>query len=365
TWYAVEYKYAGAVVIGWVSSGFLSTKDRVRVGYEPEKVPELFDAQLNQEVRDAGGKLMSVRTDWLQIQDGPTNDYAVPAAPEWGRVVRWTGSYLEKDGNTWYEVIYDDETRGWARSDRMENYVSIADAPATEEGKIWVQLQQERSFSQYNLYDVDNYVPPNNDFAKSVPIRWKYNIGPQDVDVAVEVPYGSLYGPDGVAMQGSGEVTVDVIDPATGEIQERTVQFTLDNPRDLEWKNGAGDPTKWEDESWTNGQPAEIANPDDARFRPYSKTADLTSGVSLAGPPEYRGQRIWAPDLAGSLTNNPEAVFTVEDAGGAFPHGSLRYDLYFEDGMEGSDWYSRAKRLGIPVYVEQDIPPELEESSSP
>ncbi len=166
-------------------------------------------------------------------------------------------------------------------------------------------------------------------------------------------------------MQGSGEVTVEVIDPATGEIQEYKVQFTLDNPRDLDWKNGAGDPTRWEDERWTNGPPAEIANPEAAQFRPYSKAADLTSGVSLAGPHEYRGQSIWVPDLMDTIDSNVEAVFTVEDAGGAFPHGSLRFDLYFEDATEGSDWYSRADRLGIPVYVEQDIPPELEESSSP
>ncbi|MFV2043621.1 MAG: hypothetical protein ACC700_10360 [Anaerolineales bacterium] len=263
-------------------------------------------------------------------------------------------------------MIDDDETRGWARGDRVEEFVPSVDAPATEEGKIWVQLQQERSFSQYNLYDVDNYVPPNNDFAKSVPIPWKYDIGHQDVDVVVEVPYGSLYGPDGVAMQGSGEVTVEVIDPATGEIQERTVQFTLDNPRDLDWKNGKGDPTEWQrGRGWTNGQAAEIANPKAAQFRPYSKAADLTSGVSLAGPPEYRGQRIWAPALQNSIENNPEAVFTVEDAGGAFPHGSLRYDLYFEDAPEGLRWFRNADRLGIPVYVEQDIPPELGESSSP
>lgn len=362
-WYQVSYKdpISGLVVVGWVSSHFLST-GRSRVGFEPGSVAERFNIQTNVAVQERGGSLVSVTSNWLEIRDGPTGDYAVVDAPEWGRVVRWTGDFIEEGGHKWYEVIYNDDTRGWARGDRVADYVPRADAPPTVEGKIWVPLQQERSFSQYNLFDVDSYVPPNNDFAASEPIRWKYDMGPEGINQQVAVPYGALFGPDGVAMQGSGVVTVEAVDPQTGKVHQQEVHFTLDNPHDLQWANAEGNPTSWEEGGWSNGRPAEIANPEDAEFRPLPEAPELTSAVSLAGPPEYRGQTIWVPDLQDTLENNPDAVFTVEDAGGAFPHGSLRFDLYFEDAEAGRGWYRDFynERRDAPVYVLQDIPPEIE-----
>ena len=367
-WYQVSYEdpITRLVVVGWVSSHFLST-GRSRVGFEPGRVAEQFNIQTNVAVQESGGSLVSVTSNWLEIRDGPTGDYAVVDAPEWGRVVRWTGDFIEEGGHTWYEVIYDDDTRGWARGDRVEPYARIADAPPAADGKIWVQVQEERSFSQYNLFDVDSYVPPSGDFAASEPISWKYDIGPAGIYAPIEVAYGALFGPDGVAMQGSGVVTVEVSDPATGQIEQHTVHFTLDNPGDLNWANSDRKPTEWGEGGWTNGQPAEIANPEDARFRPLSAAPDLTSEVSLAGPPEYRGQTIWVPGLQDILPNNPGAVFTVEDAGGAFPRGSLRFDLYFEDAAAGRDWYRDfyLERRDQPIYVLQDIPPEIEEVQGP
>lgn len=373
-WYAVTYMHPiMGLVTGWVSSSYLKDGE-YRVGFGPETVPERFTILENRDVMESGGSLMAVTSDWLLVLDGPTWDYGEAADPvRWGGVVRWTGKYIEEGGHTWYEVTSWKEgvdgnlepVRGWTRGDRIVEFVQRADAPPPLEGKIWVPVQQERSFSQYNLFDVDDYVPPSNEFAASVPIPWKYDIGPAGIDTTIEVPYGSLYGPDGVAMQGSGKVTIELINPETGEMHQHTVCFTLDNPRDLDWKNAAGDLTEWGEHGWTDGQPAEIANPEAAQFRPYSRATELTSEFSLAGSPEYQGQRIWAPDLQGSLANNPDAVFTVEDSGGTFPYGSRRFDLYIEDAQEGLDWYGRAHRLGIPVYVEQEIPPEMERFSSP
>jgi len=73
------------------------------------------------------------------------------------------------------------------------------------------------------------------------------------------------------------------------------------------------------------------------------------------------------PGLQDILPNNPGAVFTVEDAGGAFPSGSLRFDLYFEDAATGRDWYRDfyLQRKDQPIYVLQDIPPEIEEVQGP
>jgi hypothetical protein len=373
TWYAVTYVHPiMGLVTGWASNKYLKDGE-YRVGYGPETVAQNFTIQENREVMEGGGSLMAVNSDWLVILDGPTWEYGKAVDPvEWGGVVRWTGKYIEEGGHTWYEVTCWKEGEdgnlepaiGWTRGDRVADYEPRADAPPPVEGKIWVPLQQERSFSHYNLFDVDDYVPTSNEFAANVQIPWKYDIRPEGIDTTIEVPYGSLYGPDGVAMQGSGKVTVEVVNKVTGETHQHTVYFTLDNPRDLDWNNATGDLTEWGEHGWTNGQPAEIANPEVAQFRPYSRVSELTSEVSLAGPPEYRGQRIWAPDLQGSLANNPDAVFTVEDAGGTFPHGSRRFDLYIEDAQEGLDWYGRANRLKIPVYVEQEIPPVLESFSN-
>jgi len=366
-WYQVRYLVPlTGLVTGWVSSHYLST-GRSRVGFEPETVSERFNILTDAAVRESGGALMGISSDWLQIRDGPTGDFAVVDAPQWGRVVRWTGRYIEEGGHKWYEVIYDEDTRGWARGDRVDEFAPRMDAPPAPEGKIWVQVQQERSFSQYNLFDVDNYAPPNGDLAASEQIRWKYDIGPEGINGPIEVPRGALFGPDGVAMQGSGVVTVEVTNPATGETEQHTVYFTLDNPGDLTWANSEDKSTEWSDGGWTNGRPARIANPDDALFRPLPKPPELTSEVSLAGPPEYRGQTIWVPDLRNTLDNNPYALFAVEDAGGAFPRGSPRFDLYFEDAEAGRQWYSDfyEERRDAPIYVLQDIPPEIGEGPKP
>jgi hypothetical protein len=109
-----------------------------------------------------------------------------------------------------------------------------------------------------------------------VPVNWKYGIGPVGVEGPIEVPYGSLFGADGVAMQGSGKVTIEKIDPLTGEKHEETMYFELDNGRELHWVNGNGELTQWENDHWTNGSPAQIGNPEDAVFRPVSKATGLT-----------------------------------------------------------------------------------------
>ena len=369
-WYRVRYEVSpGRWVTGWVRSYYLST-GRSRVGFDPKDVTRLFNVHTNLQVWDDGGRLMSVSSaDYLQIRDGPTNDYAAPEAVRWGQVVRWTGNSIEAGGHTWYQVTTWIETddgkvepfTGWARADRVQDYVPHARAPdVLGEDRIWVQLPGLRSFSQYNLFDVDSYVAPNDAFAARVPIPWRYDIGPQGVDGPIEAPYGALYGPDGVAMQGSGVVTVEVIDPQTNEVHQQEVYFTLNNPNQLDWKNEEGDPTGFAEGGWTNGRGAEIANPEAAEFRVLPEPPKLRSGFSAAGPPEYRGHRIWAPRLMDPKSENPQAVFDIEDAGGAFPPGSPRFDLYIEDPGAGLKWYRNAERRKIPVYIDQPIPPGLD-----
>jgi hypothetical protein len=371
-WYQVKYDDPlHGLITGWVCSYYLST-GRSRAGFDPKEVPRLFDIHTNYEVWDGGGRLMSVTSvDHLQIRDGPTNDYAAPEAVQWGQVVRWTGNSIEAGGHTWYQVTTRTELgdgrlepfTGWARADRVQDYVPDARAPdVLGEDRIWVQLPGLRSFSQYNLFDVDSYVAPNDDFAASEPIPWRWNVGPEGVNGPIEVPYGALYGPDGVAMQGSGLVTVEVVDPQTNEVHQRTVYFTLNNPDQLDWKNENGDITSFGQDGWDNGQGVEIANPELAEFRVLPEPPELESGISAAGPPEYRGHRIWAPDLMDPdlLSENPQAVFDIEDAGGFFPSGSPRFDLYIENAQAGLEWYSTAPRRNIPVYIDQPIPPGLE-----
>jgi hypothetical protein len=243
----------------------------------------------------------------------------------------------------------------------VQAYEPDARAPnVLEEGRIWVQLPGARSFSQYNLFDVDHYVAPNDRFAASEPIPWSWNIGPEGVNGPIEAPYGALYGPDGVAMQGSGVVTVEAVDPQTNEVHEQKVYFTLNNPRELNWKNEHGEPTGFGEGGWTNGRGVEIANPEAAEFRVLPGAPELRSGISAAGPPEYRGHQIWAPNLKDSIPGNEEAVFNIEDAGGFFPPGSPRFDLYIENAESGLEWYRNADRRDIPVYIDQPIPPGLE-----
>ena len=134
-WYLVRFEDPlRGTVFGWVSSYYLST-GRSRGGFEPETVPERFTILTNADVLESGGALMGITSNWLQIRDGPTGDYAVVDAPEWGRVVRWTGRYIEEGGHTWYEVIHNKDTRGWARGDRVEQFVPHPDAPAAPEGR--------------------------------------------------------------------------------------------------------------------------------------------------------------------------------------------------------------------------------------
>jgi hypothetical protein len=299
TWYQVSYQdRIMGLVIGWVSSYYLST-GRSRAGYDPKDVVRLFSVHTNMDVWESGGRLMSVTSNWLEIRDGPTGDYAAPEAVERGQVVRWSGNSIEAGGHTWYQVTTWAELEdgrveaftGWARADRMVDYAALPDSPdVLGEDRIWAQLPGLRSFSEYNLYDVDNYVAPNDRFAASVAIPWRWSIGPQGVNAPIEVPYGALYGPDGVAMQGSGVVTVEVVDLQTQEVHQQKVYFTLNNPDQLHWKNEHGDPTSFvQGGGWENGRAVEIANPEDAEFRVLPEPPELRSGISAAGPPEYRG----------------------------------------------------------------------------
>jgi len=321
------------------------------------------------EVRGAGGLLMSVQSNWLEIRDGPTHDYAAPEAIQWGQVVRWTGNSIEAGGHIWYQVttwtqLEDGSLEpfsGWARADRVQEYVPDARAPdVLEDDRMWVQLPGARSFSQYNLFDVDTYAPPNGGFAAKVPIPWWYDIGPGGIDGPIEVPYGALYGREGVAMQGSGVATVEVVDPQTQEVHQEKVYFTLNNPNELDWKNEHGEITEYGERGWTRGPAVEIANPEQAEFRVLPEPPKLKSWISVAAPPEYRGHRIWAPALMDPTGENPQAVFDVEDAGGFFPSGSPRFDLYIEDPRQGLQWYQNADRLNNSVYIDQPTPPGLE-----
>jgi hypothetical protein len=76
-----------------------------------------------------------------------------------------------------------------------------------------------------------------------------------------------------------------------------------------------------------------------------------------------RGEKIWVPELAG-LGGNDQGVFVVEDAGGAFPEGSPRFDVFFADPAAGWDWYraSEGPRTGALTYVQQELPPEIEDT---
>lgn len=57
----------------------------------------------------------------------------------------------------------------------------------------------------------------------------------------------------------------------------------------------------------------------------------------------------------------------MEDTGGAFPEGSPRFDVFFENPEEGWKWYtdSEGLRTGADTYVQQEIPPKIEESPAP
>jgi hypothetical protein len=351
-WYAVTYMHPiMGLVTGWMSSSYLGD-EHGRLGYGPETVAKNFDIQVNQEVAESGGALMAVSSDWLLVLDGPTWDYGEAADPvQWGGVVRWTGKSIDVDGIEWREVVHASGETGWVKANYLGEYKPPAGAPPPAEGKIWIELKDERSFSYYTVTDVDNYQSSNPDFRESYEIAWAHGIGPN-----VEVPSGALFSVDGVAMQGSGKMTV--INQRTGE--ETVLYFELDNPQELHWLNEEGRPTKWEDGQFSNGHPYEIENPETAEFRPVSKATELTSGVSVAGPPSLRGTRIYVPELAG-IPGNEKGVFMVEDAGGAFPEGSLRFDIFYEDASVGAQFYRdyTGSRVSIPAFAEQAIPPEI------
>jgi hypothetical protein len=365
-WYQVKYDDPlQGLITGWVCSYYLST-GRSRAGFDPKEVPQLFDIQTNYEIQDNGGRLMSVTSvEYLQIRDGPTSDYAVVDAPQWGRVVRWTGDYIEQDGHTWYEVTHwlenDDGSleavTGWARADRVEEYAPPPNAGQPDEGSILVPLKEPRTFSYYTVTDVDAFADLSHaveGFDSLEPIRWTHNLGPE-----LEVPHGALFGAEGVAMQGSGRVTL-----ASGEV----LDFELDNGTELDWANSQGELTEWGEGGWSNGEPLQIGNPEDAEFRPVSKAQDLVSGVSLAGPPELRGQWIYVEELK-EFSVNGDGMFKVEDGGGAFGPGELRFDVFFADPEEGAAFYRNTYdfRLhgGSVVHVQQTIPPAIDQVAGP
>lgn len=191
---------------------------------------------------------------------------------------------------------------------------------------------------------------------------WAYPVSGDDwleiEDGSLE-PFSGEAWHDGFAMQGSGVVTVEVFDPETQALREQKMYFTLNNPGDLDWKSANGHPTTFGEGRWDNGPAAEIANPEVAQFRALPEPPELKSGVSAAGPPEYRGHLIWAPDLRFTIPGNDQAVIEISDAGGFFPPGSQRFDLWWEDAELGLRWFRDADRLNIPVYIDMPLPPGL------
>jgi hypothetical protein len=366
TWYAVTYVHPiMGLVTGWVSSKYLKD-DEYRVGYGPETVAQNFTIQENREVMESGGNLMAVTSDWLLVLDGPTWDYGEAADPvQWGGVVRWTGRYIEEGGHTWYEVTCWKEGEdgnlepaiGWTRGDRVAEYVPHPETPTPQEGHIYVPRQEEWNASHYHVVNIDTYTPPVDKpkFASSYEINWVDGFEP-NVQVP-NVPYGTLFTTDGVAMQGSGKVLID------GEL----FYFELNNPEDLRWLNKEGNPTWWENEGYTNGLPYEVANPEVAEFRPGSKAEDFTAMFSAAGPQELRGKTIFVPELKPYSLENL-GLFEIVDAGGAFGPGEARIDIFFnsyEDGLEWSNNTYLTRIDGFTIYLEQPIPPELDQVSGP
>jgi hypothetical protein len=365
-WYAVTYVHPiMGLVTGWVSSLYLKDGE-YRVGYGPETVAERFTIQENQEVMESGGSLMAVSSDWLVILDGPTWEYGKAADPvEWGGVVRWTGRYIEEGGHTWYEVTCWKEgedgnlepTIGWTRGDRVVDYMPHPETPTPHEGYIYAPRKEEWNASHYHVVNIDAYTPPINEpqFASSFEIKWAEGFAP-DVQVP-NVQYGTLFSADGVAMQGSGMVLID----------DEPFYFELDNPEDLHWLNKEGHPTRWEDGKYTNGHPYEVANPEVAEFRPGSKAEDFIAMYSAAGPQELRGATIFVPELM-DFSARGDGVFQILDAGGAFGPGEARIDVFFnnyEDGLEWSNNTYLARRDGFTIYLEQPIPPEIDQVTGP
>jgi len=380
-WYEVNYQdpIMGSV-LGWVSSYYLST-GRSREGFGPDTVEYKFDIYTDAAVQESGGRLMSVTSvEYLQVRDGPTNDYAAPEAVEWGQVVRWTGRsiYIEEGGHTWYEVRIWTEPNdgsppqaftGWARSDRVVDYAPPPVPEPPREGYIYVPETGDWNASYYTVTDVDAYssFPHQGEgFDRMVPIPWKEGFRPEGVEGDMLVPYGSLYSPEGVAMQGSGRVTLE-----NGDV----LYFQLDNPGDLEWQDASSNHVSWErDKQWVtdNGEPSfpsEIANSEAAEFRPGSRAMELEPGVSVAAPRDLAGTTIFIPELMEfSEDQERPGVYEVVDTGGAFGPGEQRIDVFYENFDAGREWHNRtylARIKGLTIFVQRPTPPELGQTAGP
>ena len=321
---------------------------------------------------------MSVNSDWLQIRDGPTGDYAVVDAPEWGRVVRWTGRYIdiEEGGHRWYEVTHWIEGQeegqleavsGWVREDRLVDYSPPPGVSGLEDGYIYVPERGDWNASYYTVADVDAYASgphQGEGFDRLVPIPWKEGFRPEGIEGDIMVPYGSLYSPEGVAMQGSGRVTLE-----NGQV----LYFQLDNPSSLEWQDESGHQVSWQTgRQWVTSNndasfPAEIANSDAAEFRPGSRATELVPGVSVAAPEEYRGATLYIPELR-DFSPNRDGLFEVADAGGAFGADEQRIDVFYDTYDAGRTFHNDsylARIDGLTLFVARPIPPELGQVPSP
>jgi hypothetical protein len=286
-----------------------------------------------------------------------------------GWAVRWTGRVQAVDGRDWYEVLYNGE-RGWVSSRYVEEYVQPEGFPITEPGHVWVPLPGMYSFSFYVVVDVDAYRPRESDpidFSEPTLIRWRWNNSNPDLHTFVH--YGSLFSVEGVAMQGSGRLSL------SGE----TVYFSLENPGEVMWMDESGSQVICTNSGFIRTgdrhTPArglvQVMNPQDAVFSMGSRASELQSFTSLAGPPELYGSRVFAPDLAnhtftdesGSVRSLDEAFpgftgeFEVEDRGGAFGQGERRFDLFIEDYEQGLNWYraAGAERVSTEVFIQHEV----------
>ncbi|NIS83423.1 MAG: SH3 domain-containing protein [Anaerolineales bacterium] len=353
-WYQVVYedRYKGKVT-GWVSGNYLIDTGDNPAGDMLIDGEWLSDTvQTNYAVQRGGGRLMTVTANWLVMRSGPTTQHPVVREIPWGRAVRWTGCYVNIKGTNWYEVNYDGK-RGWVASKYLTSYKPPKDdMPAPAPGYLWVPLKETFSFSYYYVTDTESYEPEAHEpdrFNSDYKIKWKY--GGQEI----KVPYGALFSPAGVAMQGSGVV----------EINGEPTFFKLDNPTQLKWKDKAGKHVWWEDGGWVNSAgkrsfPVEIMNPEKAVFTIGSQAKEFEEGKTVAAAPELRGATLFSPEM--EKYSNNKGIFEVKDGGGAFPPGSTRIDVYFPNRDAGRKWYEETEldRRSTTIYILQEIPREHE-----
>jgi hypothetical protein len=345
-------------VSGWVNSFYLTADGKALAG---DTVESLFEVLRDVSTVD---QLLSVTANWLIMRDGPTTKYPKIAEIPWGRVMKLTGRYVNVDGSIWREAYYDGKL-GWVADRYLTAYEAPAHLPAPEEGKVWVELNDKFSVSYYYVVDIDSYRPNENDparFSEDYIIQWKDGGGPENT----LAQHGALFGPAGVAMQGSGII----------EINGERKWITLNNPGQLNWQDQDGNLVKWDQEAgaWLRqgdgarikADQLEIMNPKDARFARGSIAENFVDFKTIAAAPELDGKTIAMPDLPG-LPEGHDQIFYVEDGGGAFGRGETRFDLFISDYQVAKEWYSDSYegpdggRLSTTVFIQQDLSPKSEE----